>query len=788
MNRTSVLFALALTVIFTAIGCGSLRDQGSPISPTISQGKLSTSHNVTPPAQIHLWGYYDVYLDLEHKTAKPVLNRGAMFTANVVEFLNDSKNSVQLIVNSTPVGNGYIDADIDVVLTHPLPGLKQYNGYDVRGVFIGKGSESLKYDSALKYASKKSDQILANADGYTRWFNPSEFNGASPLGYVKGSLIPKGYVGTSTLNPYKYFADGLNATGDLWDWMNSNKSSNGVFTSSSSNTRNYYLHFPFPTPGVNFNYAVIASWRGELPSDQPANAPEAVACRVVNSSQISLVSPDLKEGNLKLDINLSGWGAQPSTIIIESTVLANPYKLTSEMVPYGGDTLYSTYHVDIPVSINSNSTSDEFWVIAEYDGYDYTNAYGVTNTADKSKLVSCSRYSLNVHNPDSGWATSWVGKYQGNEFGNDIALDSHGNVVMTGSYNNGTIVVKFDPFGNEIWEKDFENDQGMGIGVDSADNIYICTGYWGAMYVLKLDPDGTVLWCVDDDIYYSRALAVDASANVYVVGYNGQVRSYDTSGKFRWTAGFNGGDGIGQLHSVACDGGRVYASGRYRYTIDVGDGSPITSKGDYDCVLLTYDTSGKLLWKKSLGGVNWDESRAVGAKNGKVYLTTAFSSPSIDPGNGSKVKTRGMLDICLSAFDSTGKYLWSRTFGGNGDDRAYGCSIGGTGNVSISGSFDGNNFNPGDGSSINSKGYSDTYVCTYSSAGSFLWAHTWGSANNNDEIGHGVVADAIGNVFTTGYVFGTVDFAPSGSPCFEQPDIHTGSGAFIVKNLPDGCW
>jgi hypothetical protein len=406
MNRWTVLSVVLTLCLITALGCS-----GGQLNPVTPASDLS-ANAVVNPVQTHLWGYYDVYIDIPTQTVTAVPNRSVMFAANVVQYVSPITN-LHFTIIATPVSAGYVDVDIDVHIKHPFPGMTQYNGYDVRGIFIGNATTPLKYNSDLKYAVHKSttDQEMydyhltpndpgvdGNPDGYTRWFNPSEFGTTGLFGYTKGGVATVGYNGTATLNPYKYFADGLGSAESAYDFLTTT-GGHGVFSAGATNTRNYYLRFPAP-PGVKFNYSIVASWKGEDPDDHPANAPEACAISANVTPEIYYTSGTDKGGKLKVDFKLPlQWGEAPSTVYLESSVLTNPYQLSpSEMVPTGGTSAYSTYHAEVTadnITGNSETTNSEYWIIAQYDASDYKNTFGVTNTAD-DMLAAFFRYDLFV--------------------------------------------------------------------------------------------------------------------------------------------------------------------------------------------------------------------------------------------------------------------------------------------------------------------------------------------------------------------------------------------------------
>jgi hypothetical protein len=408
MNRFALCIAFIFICALAASGCAGT---GAPLSPD-QLAEVTREKSVSPePSQTHLWGLYDIYIDVDAMTAVAIPDRGAMFTANVVNFLNGKTTNMGFKINNIDTTTDYTDIDIDVTLKHPFPGLPQYNGYDVRGVFMGDGSATMAYNSDLKYPVDGTDQImLANPgnghggpDGYTRWFNKPEFSsGGMPLmQYTSGKLATPGYSESATINGYKYFADGLSANDDLWNWFNANASQHGVFSSGVANTRNYYLRFP-SGKGITFAYAVIANWEG--PTIHPSNAAEAVGVKVVDNSTVYYVSPSDNGGNVKLDVSVWDWGSQLTggvmedyTIKVESTVLSSPWTADSTtMTPIGGDVNFSTYQLDIPADNVTGTEGQSYWVIVEEKDSNYTNDFGVANLADQDPLAAFFPYPLEV--------------------------------------------------------------------------------------------------------------------------------------------------------------------------------------------------------------------------------------------------------------------------------------------------------------------------------------------------------------------------------------------------------
>ncbi|HDS29512.1 MAG TPA: hypothetical protein ENN67_00570, partial [Firmicutes bacterium] len=285
-----LIFVLSLISIMVISCSGGGTIPTSPgTNPDLTAGLNSRGTNASGNTQ--LWGYYDVFIDIEKMEATAILNRTAMFTANCVNILNGTMNSgVYLEIYNVDNQADYLGLNLKISLRHPFPGLDHFAGYDVRGVFMGNGSGTMNYNPALKYPVAGIDQSFepdpsdpdgsnGHPDGYTRWFNFSEFQGPGMklFTYTKGNLSPAAFEGTATLCPYKYFADNLATNEPVADWLENNPGKHGVFSAGAVNSRDYRLRFPKSMP-VIFGYAVVANWSG--PDIHPSNAPEAVACRM----------------------------------------------------------------------------------------------------------------------------------------------------------------------------------------------------------------------------------------------------------------------------------------------------------------------------------------------------------------------------------------------------------------------------------------------------------------------------------------------------------------------------
>ncbi|MBE7509216.1 MAG: SBBP repeat-containing protein [Bacteroidia bacterium] len=168
-------------------------------------------------------------------------------------------------------------------------------------------------------------------------------------------------------------------------------------------------------------------------------------------------------------------------------------------------------------------------------------------------------------------------------------------------------------------------------------------------------------------------------------------------------------------------------------------------------------------WAKQLGGAFNDWGNSIAVDNmGNVYTTgTFYGTADFDPGIGvHNLTSVGDWDGFISKFDSSGNFIWAKSFGGMYWDDATAVTLDVSGNVYIVGSFQGTaDFNPGVGVyNLISFGYRDVFVVKLDASGNFIWAKQMGGVDI--EYGYDIVVDSMGNVYVAGTFGGTADFDP----------------------------
>jgi hypothetical protein len=344
-----------------------------------------------------------------------------------------------------------------------------------------------------------------------------------------------------------------------------------------------------------------------------------------------------------------------------------------------------------------------------------------------------------------------------------IAIDAQGNALVSG-YFTGTIdfgggalqsaggldvfVTKLDPDGNHVWSKRFGDagDQNArGIAVDSEGNVLITGAFSGAVdfgggalqsaggfdvFVAKLDSNGGHVWsrrfgdAGDQD---AKSIAVDTSGNALITGtflssidFGGGalqsaggldvfVAKLDPSGAYLWGKAFgDASDQVGWTVATGSDGA-VLVAGDLSGAADFG-GGPRQSAGGTDIFLAKFDSAGAHVWSKSFGDASDQHATSVAVDGLSAVVLTGTLDGAADFGGG-PIQSAGSGDVFLAKLDPSGVHVWSKRFGDTKDQHGVGVATDVSGNVLLTGYFSGSvDFG---GGALSSAGSSDIFVAKF---------------------------------------------------------------------------
>ncbi len=167
------------------------------------------------------------------------------------------------------------------------------------------------------------------------------------------------------------------------------------------------------------------------------------------------------------------------------------------------------------------------------------------------------------------------------------------------------------------------------------------------------------------------------------------------------------------------------------------------------------------------------------------YETPVVLSADFDPTLATDTRTSaGLHDVAVVSLSPSGDYLRTLTFGGIGDDLAWGVEALPDGSFIVAGNFEATvDFDPGAGvHSVVSGGGGDVFLSKFDSTGGHLWTRTFGAAS--DDLASGLVRHPDGGVVVFGEYAGTVDFDPG--PGVAQRTAAGGSDAYFARFTDDG--
>ncbi|NOQ80496.1 MAG: hypothetical protein GQ546_13985 [Gammaproteobacteria bacterium] len=380
----------------------------------------------------------------------------------------------------------------------------------------------------------------------------------------------------------------------------------------------------------------------------------------------------------------------------------------------------------------------------------------VSGTASAQDVTFGYAIAMGSVGDDSGYGVTVDGTgnvYTTGSFSGTVDFDpGAGTANLTSEGLTDIFVQKLDSAGNFVWAKSMggvSNDAGGSIAVDTSGNVYITGSFW---YTVDFDPgEGTA------------ELTSGGQTDIFVL-------KLDVNGSFQWVNGMGGTSFDSSGGIAVDTSGNVYIAGTFQKYIDLdpGDGTlspPYAAKRDIFVQKL--DTDGHLVWAKTMGGTGEDYGYGIALdSSNNVYTTGTFlGTVDFDPGDGTvNLDNTGGTKIFVQKLDINGDLLWANAIGGYGaqiGSGSLGITVDGSGNVYTTGTFSNTvDFDPSvDTFELSSTGNADAFFHKMDTAGNFLWVRAVGGTDGLAR-GYKITVDSLGDVYAVAYYSDMVDFDP----------------------------
>mgnify|MGYP001386115426 CR=1 FL=1 len=410
---------------------------------------------------------------------------------------------------------------------------------------------------------------------------------------------------------------------------------------------------------------------------------------------------------------------------------------------------------DIPTSLTHDSNGNiyiaGYWDSVSYTPLYFSNSSGYTTDS----LVGLGGFEIFIAKlVDNGshleW--EWVQSAGGEDTDqpNSIALDSKGNIYVTGNFK------KYAVFGNnaifgDVWNITYP---------DPADTTNYYWSYSQDIFIAKLSSNGTWLW--------------STSAGV---GGSWGIREFRESGT-----------------GIAVDSNDdIFVSGFFQDTVSNFGNNVLTSNGANDIFITKLDANGNWIWATSVGGPNDDAQNCnclVIDKDGGVLIAGDFEqSFGLGVSTETDLVSYGDNDIFVLNINIENSPSFSFSdalaIGSTGSENFDSITIDSLDNVYVTGSFEGIiNFGL---NTLVSNGDSDVFVAKLNGDGFWEWAVNGGGVEHDEgsEITTGFNSTGHPRLYVTGHFRGTASF---GSNIVTSNGSSLYSDVFVAELDTQGIW
>lgn len=356
------------------------------------------------------------------------------------------------------------------------------------------------------------------------------------------------------------------------------------------------------------------------------------------------------------------------------------------------------------------------------------------------------------------------------EFGLKMDLDPGPDSTMLKGKGWGDIFIcKLDSEGTFLWAKSIGStlkDKVLSTLIDKENNIYIA-GFFeekadfdpgldsfyltpkgdADAFLCKLDSNGNFVWAKQfggkgRDVCFSAAF--DDNENIYLTGGfrmkadfdpgtdsviltpKGSIDAFicklDTKGDFVWVKQI---EGCGSYGIDLDNNNNIYITGYFSGTLDFDPSDGVFNMTGFASYVCKLNSSGEFVWAKSMKGGQINAGNKIEVtEKGHIYIAGEFNmAVDFDPGPSVHTlqSSEYLRDVFILKLDTSGNFIWAKSFYGPGDDYGKSFAIDSEENIYITGTLAATaDVDPGT-SVYNLTGYSN-YMVKLSATGNLIWA------------------------------------------------------------------
>jgi len=269
---------------------------------------------------------------------------------------------------------------------------------------------------------------------------------------------------------------------------------------------------------------------------------------------------------------------------------------------------------------------------------------------------------------DSQGNSLWTKTYGGNsdDIGSCVQQTNDGGYIICGitlsSGNDMDIyLIKTDGNGIELWNNTFGGtswEEGNSVQ-QTTDGGYIITGKKGGdVYLIKTDGNGDSLWTntynnIPNSFSEGNFIQQTTVGDLVICGV---VETFSPIDRRYVYLIKTDGNGIQQWYQTYSN--PVYNNTGMEFKETSDGGYIITGETDTDVYLIKTDGNGDSLWTKTFGGSDEEKGNSIQQTTDGGYIICGETESF---GNGDE-------DVYLIKTDGNGDSLWTRTFGGSGEE------------------------------------------------------------------------------------------------------------------------